>query len=163
MIKHHGKAYIAETKTCDDTHSDEDEEYGNFALMADSSKNYPQSSQMPILTSIDMSLFRYENNIKERSLEIFNIYTSMLNVDKKMLYKLLNSKILNLNKNNYNLLLLELMILSKRMSIQRIRSLVLMKLEKALEHKLFELKGNLNVYKNSGNKAKEIVHKHSPD
>ena len=53
--KQKGKAYIAEGKSWDDTVSDEEEEYVNLALMADSSEESPQSSQVPILTKIDMS------------------------------------------------------------------------------------------------------------
>ncbi|KAK1379987.1 hypothetical protein POM88_026731 [Heracleum sosnowskyi] len=43
--KQKGKAYIAEGKSWDDTDSDEEEEYVNLALMADSSEESPQSSQ----------------------------------------------------------------------------------------------------------------------
>ncbi|KAK1374545.1 hypothetical protein POM88_030738 [Heracleum sosnowskyi] len=49
--KQKGKAYIAEGKSWDDTDSDEDEEYLNLALMADSSEESPQSSQGKVKSS----------------------------------------------------------------------------------------------------------------
>ncbi|KAK1379442.1 hypothetical protein POM88_026186 [Heracleum sosnowskyi] len=76
--KQKGKAYIAEGKHWDDTDSDEEEEYVNVALMADSSEESPQLSQVTILTTIDMSNSEYKKTVQDLSVELFNVHTSML-------------------------------------------------------------------------------------
>ena len=77
VAKHKGRAYIAEGRSWDDTDSDE-EEYGNLALMADSLEELSPSSQVPILTTIDMSISEYKATVQDLSVEMFNIHTSML-------------------------------------------------------------------------------------
>ncbi|MGI4673524.1 zinc finger CCHC domain-containing protein, partial [Klebsiella pneumoniae] len=65
--KHKGRAYIAEGRSWDETDSDE-EEYGNLAMMADSSEESLESFQVPILTTIDLSLAEYKSTVHDRSL-----------------------------------------------------------------------------------------------
>ena len=57
IAKHQGKAYTAEGARWDDTDSDEDVEYGNLALMANSSEATPSSSHItPILINIGLPI-----------------------------------------------------------------------------------------------------------
>lgn len=63
MTKYQSKAYITEGRSWDDTDFDDKEEYENYALMIDSSEASPQSSQVHIFTSIDMSLFDYRKSL----------------------------------------------------------------------------------------------------
>ncbi|KAK1402380.1 hypothetical protein POM88_001985 [Heracleum sosnowskyi] len=46
--------------------------------MADSSEESPQLSQVPILTTIDMSNPEYKKTVQDLSVELFNVHTSML-------------------------------------------------------------------------------------
>ena len=56
LKKQQGRAYIAEGKSWDDTDEDEPEEYGNFALMANSGDvSSAQRNEVPILTTIELS------------------------------------------------------------------------------------------------------------
>ena len=52
VAKHKGRAYIAEGKNWDDTDSEDEEEYGNLALMADSSEESTEQSQVPTVRYI---------------------------------------------------------------------------------------------------------------
>ena len=55
--------------------------------MADSAEESPQSSQVPELTTIDMSVSEYKSTVHELTLELYNVHTSML------AYKMENDKL----------------------------------------------------------------------
>ena len=48
LKKQQGKAYITEGKSWDDSDNDDTEEYGNLALMADTTKSTPTSSKVSL-------------------------------------------------------------------------------------------------------------------
>ena len=77
VAKHKGKIYIAEGRNWDDTDFDE-EEYRNLALITDSLEEFSPSSQVPILTTIDMFISEYKATVQGLSVEMFNFHTSML-------------------------------------------------------------------------------------
>ncbi|KAL8124411.1 hypothetical protein AgCh_012163 [Apium graveolens] len=57
LKKQQGKAYIAEGKCWDDSDNDEDEEVGNYALMAlEQGDSSSSKSQLPTLTIIDLNV-----------------------------------------------------------------------------------------------------------
>ena len=49
--KHQGNTYIAEGKSWDDSHNDEEETFGNLTLMASTSDSTPSSSKVSFLSS----------------------------------------------------------------------------------------------------------------
>ncbi|KAL8108912.1 hypothetical protein AgCh_025128 [Apium graveolens] len=56
LKKQQGKAYIAQGKSWDDSDNDEDEEVGNYALMAlEQGDSSSSKSQVPTLTTIDLN------------------------------------------------------------------------------------------------------------
>ena len=78
MKKHQGKAYIAEGKSWDDSDNDDNEEFGNLALMADTTESTPTSSKVSFLSTVEMSNTDYKQTVEDLSVEMFNIHTSML-------------------------------------------------------------------------------------
>ena len=50
--KHQGKAYTAEGKSWDDSDNDDSEEFGNLALMADTTDSTPTSSKESFLSTV---------------------------------------------------------------------------------------------------------------
>ena len=57
LKKQQSKAYIAERKSWDDSDNDEDEEVGNYALMAlKQGESSSSKSQVPTLTTIDLNV-----------------------------------------------------------------------------------------------------------
>ena len=78
LKKQHGKAYIAEGKSWDDSDNDDTEEYGNLALMADTTESTPTSSKVSLLSTVEMSNSDYKQTVEDLSVEMFNIHTSML-------------------------------------------------------------------------------------
>ena len=75
--KHQGRAYIAEGKSWDDSDNGDDEAFGNFALMADTTKSTPTSSKVSFLSTVEMSNTDYKQTVEYLSVEMFNIHTSI--------------------------------------------------------------------------------------
>ena len=78
LKKQHGKAYIAEGKSLDDSDNDDTEEYDNIALMADTTESTPTSSKVLLLSTVEMSNSDYKQTVEDLSVEMFNKDTSML-------------------------------------------------------------------------------------
>ena len=69
--KHQEKAYIAEGKSWDDFDNDDNEEFGNLALMADTIESTPTSSKVSFLSIVEMSNTYYKQTVEDLSVEIF--------------------------------------------------------------------------------------------
>ena len=67
VAKHKGRAYIAEGKSWDDINPEDEEEYGNLALMEDSSDESTEQSHVPTLTTINMTNTEYKSTVQELS------------------------------------------------------------------------------------------------
>ncbi|KAL8121592.1 hypothetical protein AgCh_018363 [Apium graveolens] len=79
LKKQQSKAYIAEGKSWDDSENDEDEELGNYALMAlEQGESSSSKSQVPTLTTTDLNVNQYKETVKKMSTEMFHIHTSMV-------------------------------------------------------------------------------------
>ena len=163
MAKHQGRAYIAEGKSWDDSESDDEEVYVNFALMADSSEASPQSSQVSFMTSIDMSLSEYKHIVDDLNLEIFNIHTSMLAAEEENARLVL--KIKKLESKNEELELVVVAIENLRQLNEYLENKVKVdkEVEDALVAKVSGLEVKLQAYKNSANIAKGIIDSQSID
>ncbi|KAL8149019.1 hypothetical protein AgCh_006148 [Apium graveolens] len=78
LKKQSGKAYIAEGKSWDNCDNDEDEEFGNYALMAlEHGESSSSKTEVPTLTTIDLNASQYKETVKKMSVEMFHIHTSM--------------------------------------------------------------------------------------
>ncbi|KAK1363912.1 CCHC-type domain-containing protein [Heracleum sosnowskyi] len=155
--KQKGKAYIAEGKSWDDTDSDEEEEYVNLALMADSSEESPQSSQVHILTTIDMSNSEYKKTVQDLSVELFNVHTSMLASEIENAKLVL--KIKNLESKNEELMLVAVTLEDLKQRNEYLENKVKCngEIETILRKQISDLDLKLNAYKNSALIAKEII------
>ena len=78
LKKKQGKAYIAEGKSWDDSDNDDIEEFGNLALMADTTESTPTSSKVSFLSTVKMSNSDYRQTVEDLGVEMFNILTSMI-------------------------------------------------------------------------------------
>ena len=68
LKKQQSKAYIAEGKSWDDSENDEDEEFGNYALMAlEQGESTSSKSQVPTLTTIDLNVSQYKETVEKMS------------------------------------------------------------------------------------------------
>ena len=152
-----GRAYVAEGRSWDDTDSDEEKEHVNLALMADSSEESPQSSQVPILTTIDMTNSEYKQSVHDLSVELFNVHTSMLASEKEIARLVL--KIKNLESKNEELMLgaVALEDLKQKNAYLENKVKVNDEIEAILRNQVSELELKLNAYKNSAFLAKEII------
>ncbi|KAL8099901.1 hypothetical protein AgCh_032235 [Apium graveolens] len=68
LKKQQSKSYIAEGKSWDDSDNDEDEEVGNYALMAlEQRESSSSKSQVPTLTTIDLNMSQYKETVEKMS------------------------------------------------------------------------------------------------
>ncbi|KAL8155673.1 hypothetical protein AgCh_000901 [Apium graveolens] len=79
LKKQQSKAYIAEGKSWDVSENDEDEEFGNYTLMAlEQGESASSKSHVPTLTTIDLNVNQYKETIEKMSTKMFHIHTSMI-------------------------------------------------------------------------------------
>ena len=69
LKKQHCKAYIAEGKSWDDSENDDTEEFGNLALMADTTESTPTSSKVSFLSTVEMSNLDYKQTVEDLSVD----------------------------------------------------------------------------------------------
>ncbi|KAL8133493.1 hypothetical protein AgCh_008815 [Apium graveolens] len=86
LKKKYGKAYIVEGKSWDDTDvDDEDEEVGNYALMAfEQGEASTLKSKVPTLTINDLNASQYKETVEKMSVEMFHIHTSLVVATKEV-------------------------------------------------------------------------------
>ena len=75
--------------------NDDDEEYGNLALMADSSEVSPQSPQVSLLSTSDLSNSEYKQLVEDLSIETINIHRNMLALEEENANLGLKNELLN--------------------------------------------------------------------
>ncbi|KAL8103208.1 hypothetical protein AgCh_027664 [Apium graveolens] len=90
LKKQQGKAYIAEGKSWDDTDDeDENEEFGNYALMAlGQGESSSSKSEVPNLTIIDLNTSQYKETVEKMGVEMFYIHTSIVAANEELKNKL---------------------------------------------------------------------------
>ena len=70
LKKQQSKAYIVKGKSWDDFDNDEDEEVGNYALMAlEQGESSSSKSQVPTLITIDLNVSQYKETVEKMSKE----------------------------------------------------------------------------------------------
>lgn len=154
--KHKGRAYIAEGRSWDDTDSDE-EEYGNLAMMADSSEESPDSSQVPILTTLDLSLAEYKSTVHDLSVEMFNVHTSLLASETENAKLVQNVKTLEAKNEELGLVSVSIEDLKQKNEYLENKVKVNVEIEAILREKISMLELKLNAIYNSANVSEEII------
>ena len=68
--------------------------YENIVLMADTTESTPTSSKVSLLSTVEMSNSYYKQTVKDLSVDMFNIHTSMLSANEENKKLVLKVKIL---------------------------------------------------------------------
>ena len=127
-MKHQGRAYIAEGKSWDDSDNVENEEFGNLALMADTTKSTPTSLKVSFLSTIEMSNIYYKQTIEDLSVKMFNIHTSMLAASEENEKLVLKVKMLETRNEELELACVNMLYLKQKIEYLGTRTNVLRKL-----------------------------------
>ncbi|KAK1355317.1 CCHC-type domain-containing protein [Heracleum sosnowskyi] len=162
LKKQQGKAFIAEGKCWDDSDEDEEQEYSNFALMV-LSDDGDSSSQVPILTSLDMTPSQYKKTVEDMSTEMFNIHTSMLVANEEI--DRLTAKILELTEKNEELALkiVNLDGLKKEVEYLKNKVICVEQIETALREQIAENELKIRSFKNSSELVQTYHKEHTED
>ena len=152
--KHQGKAYIAEGKSWDDSDNDDNEEFGNLALMADTIDSTPTSSKVSFLSTVEMSNTDYKQTIEDLSVEMFNIHTSMLAANEENEKLVLKVKMLETRNEELELACINMLDLKQKIEYLENKDKCNKEVESALRTKLSEVEETLKAYKIAANSAK---------
>ena len=95
LKKQQDRAYVVEGKNWDDSDNDDEGEYGNFALMADSLETPPHSPQVSLLSTSDLSNSEYMQMVEDLSMETNNIQISMLALEEENAKLVLKNQMLD--------------------------------------------------------------------
>ncbi|TKW70165.1 MAG: hypothetical protein DI543_29215, partial [Bradyrhizobium icense] len=163
LKKQQGKAYVAEGKSWDDSDNDEDEEVGNYALMAleqvDSSSS---KSQVPTLTTIDLNVSQYKEIVEKMSTEMFHIHTSMVAANEEVSrLKKINDK-LESEKQEADLLLVELDTAKQEIAYLKNKLKCASEIEAVLRDRLEKNEVKLKSFKNASELIGQYHEKNKP-
>ena len=159
LRKQQGRAYIAEGKNWDDSDNDDEGEYGNFALMADSPGTSPRSPQVSLLSTSDLSNSEYLQMVEDISIETINIHRNMLALEEENAKLVLKNQILDVRNSELELVAIVVEDLKQKNEYLENKVKCNSEIEIALRKQLVELETKLHAYKNSSNIAKEIIDK----
>ncbi|KAK1365156.1 hypothetical protein POM88_040717 [Heracleum sosnowskyi] len=161
LKKQQGKAFIAEGKCWDDSDEEEEQEYSNYALMAFSDDG--DSSQVPILTSLDMTPIQYKQTVEDMSTEMFNIHTSMLAANEEI--DRLTARNLELTEKNEELELMVVNLDGLKKEVEYLKNKVICaeQIEKALREQIAETELKLRSFKNSSELIQTYHKEHTED
>ena len=154
LKKQHGKAYIAEGKSWDDSDNDDTEEYGNLALMADTTESTPTSSKVSLISTVEMSNSDYKQTVEDLSVEIFNIHTSMLAANEENEKLVLKVKMLETRNEELELTCVSMLDLKQKIEYLKNKDKCNQEVGSALRSKLSEVEETLKAYKISANASK---------
>ena len=154
LRKQQGKAYIAEGKSWDDSDNDDTEEYGNLALMADSTESTPTSSKVSLLSTVEMSNSYYKQTVEDLSVEMFNIHTSMLAANEENEKLALKVKMLEARNEELELACVGMLDLKHKIEYLENKDKCNKEVESALRTQLSEVEETLRAYKISANVSK---------
>ena len=139
LKKQQGKAYIAEGKSWDDSDNDDTEEFGNLALMADTTESTPKSSKVSFLSTVEMSNSDYKQTIEDLSVEMFNIHTSMLAASEENEKLVLKAKMLETSNEELELACVGVLDLKQKIEYLENKDKCNKEVEPALRTKLSEI------------------------
>ena len=154
LKKQHGKAYIAEGKSWDDSDNDDTEEFGNLTLMADTTGSTPTSSKVPLLSTIEMSNSDYKQTVEDLSIELFNIHTSMIAASEENEKLVLQVLMLETRNEELELACVGVLDLKQKIEYLENKDKCNKEVESALRTKLSEVEETLKDYKIAANASK---------
>ena len=154
LKKQQGKAYIAYGKSWDDSDNDDTEEYGNLALMADTTESTPTSSKVSLLSIVEMSNSEYKQTVEDLSVEMFNIHTSMLAANEENEKLALKVKMLEASNEELELARVGMLDLKQKIEYLENKDKCNKEVESTLRYQLSEVEETLKAYKISANASK---------
>ena len=152
--KHQERAYIAEGKSWDDSDNDDDEAFGNLALMVNTTESTPTSSKVSFLYTIEMSNTDYKQIVEELSVEMFNIHTSMITASEENEKLVLKVKILETKNEELELACINVLDLKQKIEYLENKDKCNKEVESALRTKLSKVEETLKAYKIAENTTK---------
>ena len=152
--KHQSKAYIVEGNSWDDSENDDNEEFGNLALMADTIESTPTSSKVSFLSTVEISNTYYKQTVEDLSVEMFNIHTSMLAASEENEKLVLKVKMLETRKDELEFACVNMLDIKQKIEYLENKDKYNREVESALRTKLSEVEGSLKAYKIAANTAK---------
>lgn len=69
---------MIEGKCLDDSDDEEEQEYRNYALMANNGEQMSTLSQVLHLTTVNMTNAQYKKTVEDLSSEVFNLHTNFI-------------------------------------------------------------------------------------
>ncbi|KAL8089641.1 hypothetical protein AgCh_039212 [Apium graveolens] len=163
LKKQQSKAYIVEGKSWDDSENDEDEELGNYTLMAlEQGESSSSEPQVPTLTNTDLNMNQYKETIEKMSAEMFHIHTSMVDVNEEVstLTKI-NEKLENVKQGN-KLLIVELEALKQENGYLKNKLKYANEIEAVLREKLEKNELKLKSFNNVSELVGQYHEKNKP-
>ena len=154
LNKKHGKAYIVEGKSWDDSDNDDTEEFGNLALMADTTESTHTSSKVPLLYTVEMSNSDYKQTVEDLSVEMLNIHTSMLAASEENEKLVLKVQMLETRNEELELACVGMLDLKHEIEYLENKDKCNKEVESALRTKLSEVEETLKAYKIAANASK---------
>ena len=154
LKKKHDKAYITEGKSWDDSDNEDTEEFGNLALMADTTELTPTSSKVSFFSTFEISNSDYKQTVEDLSVKMFNIHTSMLVASEKNEKLVLKVKILETRNEELELACVGVLDLKQKIEYLENKDKCNKEVESALRTKLSEVEETLKSYKIATNASK---------
>ena len=154
LKKQQGKDYIAEGKSWDDSDNDDTDEYGNLALMADTTGSTPTSSKVSLLSTVEMSNSDYKQTVEDLSVEMFNIHTSMLVASEENERLFLKMQMLETRNEELELACVGMLDLKQKIEYLENKDKYNKDVESDLRTKLSEVEKTLKAYKIAANASK---------
>ena len=130
-------------------------------LMADSSEASPQSPQVSLLSTSDLSNSEYKQLVEDLSIETINIHRSMLALEEENAKLVLKNEMLEVKNQELELVVVAVEDLKQKNEYLENKVKCNSEIEIALRKQVAELESKLQAYKNSANIAKEIIDKQS--
>ncbi|KAL8127866.1 hypothetical protein AgCh_014705 [Apium graveolens] len=159
-----GKAYIAEGKSWDDTDiDDEDEEVGNYALMAfEHGEASTSKSKVPTLTTIDLNASQYKETVEKMSVEMFHIHTSLVEATEEVSRLTKANENLESKKQKMDLLLVELESVKQENEYLKNKLKCASEIESVLREKFEKNEVKLKSFKNASELVGQYHEKNKP-
>ena len=154
LKKQQGKTYIAEGKSRDDSDNDDTEEYGTIALMAYTTESTATSSNVSLLSTVEMSNSDYKQTVEDLNVEMFNIHTSMLAANEENEKLVLKVKMLETRNEELELACVGMLDLKQKIKYLENKDKCNKEVESALRTKLSKVEETLKAYKISANTSK---------
>ncbi|KAL8121129.1 hypothetical protein AgCh_018045 [Apium graveolens] len=150
-------------KNWDDSDNDEDEEVGNYALMAlEQGESSSSKSHVPTLTTINLNVSQYKETVEKMSTEMFHIHTSMVAANEEVSRLTKINEKLESEKQEAELLLVELKTVRQENPYIKNKLKCASEIEAVLRKKLEKNEVKLKSFKNASELIGQYHEKNKP-